>query len=196
MKLEEIALIERFKKGDALAYARLYDLYHARLYTFIIRFVKIPETAEDILQEVFLKLWNIRERVDSAQSLQAYLYKITRNQVFNCLKKSIRQKEIIDYVQRTTKMQTIAGEEQLRWREYETILSDAIDCLPVQRKKVFQLCRDEGKTYDGVARELGISKNTVKEHMVLATRAIRSYVRKHIDLRSMSLLLLLFFPKD
>lgn len=193
MKEEEIEIIEGLRNGDTSAYTRIYDLYHGRLYAFVIRFVKAPELAEDVLQEVFLTLWRIKERIDSDRSLQAYLYKISRNCVFKTLKKNARQLEITASIKTMAAPLTCSNEEQLRWKEYEALLSDAIDCLPVQRKKVFRLCRDEGKTYDGVARELGISRNTVKEHMVLATRAIKLHMSKYVDFQPLILFVFLSF---
>jgi len=193
MKEEEIEIIEGLRNGDTSAYTRIYDLYHERLYAFVIRFVKLPEVAEDVLQEVFLTLWRVRGRIDSARSLQAYLYKISRNGVFKALKKNARQKEITECIKAMAAPFTFSNEEQLRWKEYEAILSDAIDCLPVQRKKVFRLCRDEGKTYDRVAHELGISRNTVKEHMVLATRSIKLHMSKYLDFQPLILFVLLTF---
>ncbi|SDC36950.1 RNA polymerase sigma-70 factor [Niabella drilacis] len=193
MKTEEITFIKGLKNGETLAYTRIYDLYHERLYSFVIRFVKVPELAEDILQEVFLTLWKVRERVDSEQSLQAYLYKISRNCVFKALKKNARQQQFRERIMAASGAgaKTASDEERLTWKEYENILTDAIDALPVQRRKVFKLCRDEGKTYDGVAAELGISKNTVKEHMVLATRAIKLHISKYVDFQSLLLFLVL-----
>ncbi|WP_018625835.1 RNA polymerase sigma factor [Niabella aurantiaca] len=193
MKPEEIEIIEGLRNGDTSAYTRIYDLYHERLYAFAIRFVKLPELAEDVLQEVFLTLWRVKDRVDSTRSLQAYLYKISRNCIFKTLKKNARQREITERIKVMTVPLTFSNEEQLRWKEYEALLSDAINCLPVQRRKVFCLCRDEGKTYDGVALELGISKNTVKEHMVLATRSIKSYMSRYIDFQPLILFVFLSF---
>ncbi|GAB3417629.1 RNA polymerase sigma factor [Niabella aquatica] len=191
MKTEETALIERLKNSDVRAYTQIYDLYHERLYAFILRFVKIPELAEDILQEVFLTLWRVRAKIDSSQSFQAYLYKISRNCVFKTLKKTARQQFFLERIQLVSCLQTGPGEDQLRWKEYENILLKAIEHLPPQRKKVFQMCREDGKSYDRVAEELGISKNTVKEHMILATKTIKLYLNQYIDFQLLVLLILL-----
>lgn len=191
MKTEEAAFIEGLKNGDIRAYTRIYDLYHERLYVFILRFVKIPELAEDILQEVFLTLWRVRAKIDSGQSFQAYLYKISRNCVFKALKKNARQQAFLERMRSVSCLQTGPGEDQLRWKEYEKILLKAIEHLPPQRKKVFQLCREGGKSYDCVAEELGISKNTVKEHMILATKTIKLYLNQYIDFQLLVLLLFL-----
>ncbi len=191
MKKEEAALIEELKDGDIRAFTRIYDLYHTRLYAFIFRFVKIPELTEDILQEVFLTLWRVRAKIDSAQSFQAYLYKISRNCVFKALKKNARQQAFLERIQSIPYSHAEPSEDKLRWKEYEKILSRAIEHLPPQRKKVFQLCRETGKSYDSVAEELGISKNTVKEHMILAMKAIKLYLNKYTDFQLLLLLALL-----
>ena len=70
---------------------------------------------------------------------------------------------------------------KLQWKQYQESLAAAIDQLPPQRQKVFKLCREQSRTYDEVAAELGISRNTVKEHMVLAVKAIREYFKRHSD---------------
>jgi RNA polymerase sigma-70 factor (ECF subfamily) len=189
MKTEATAFIEELKNGDIRAYTRIYDLYHERLYAFILRFVKVPELAEDILQEVFLTLWRVRAKVDSSQSFQAYLYKISRNCVFKALKRNARQQAFLERMQSVSRLEIRSDEDHLRWKEYESILLKAIEHLPPQRKKVFQLCREGGKSYDRVAEELGISKNTVKEHMVLATKTIKLHLNQYIDFQ---LLILLF----
>src|SRR5688572_19067644 len=74
------------------------------------------------------------------------------------------------------------AELKFQWQQYEKILNAAIDQLPPQRQKIFKLCRQEGKKYEEVAAELNISRNTVKEHMVLAVKSIKEYVYRHADI--------------
>jgi RNA polymerase sigma-70 factor (ECF subfamily) len=80
---------------------------------------------------------------------------------------------------------------QLQWQQYEQILQTAVNQLPPQRQNIFKLCRQEGKKYEEVAAELHISRNTVKEHMVLAVRSIKDYVYQHTDIHLIMAFLLL-----
>ena len=83
---DEPLLLKRLTESDESAFLQLYDHYHHPLYVFILRFVKVPGTAEDILQDVFLKIWEIRERIDPTLSFNAYLYRISRNKVYRQFK--------------------------------------------------------------------------------------------------------------
>lgn len=169
---DEAALIEAVKQGDTDAFIHLYNRYHAGLYTYIVRFIKVPELAEDVLQEVFIKLWTVRERVKPELSLQAYLYRISRNKVFKLLKKISSDQELKLKVITEIDLSLNDTDNKARWNQYQQMLQSAIDALPPQRQKVFRLCREQGKTHKEVAIQLNISPNTVKEHMILATKSV------------------------
>jgi RNA polymerase sigma-70 factor (ECF subfamily) len=176
---DEAALIEAVKQGDTDAFIHLYNRYHAGLYTYIVRFIKIPELAEDVLQEVFIKLWTVRERVKPELSLQAYLYRISRNKVFKLLKKISSDQELKLKVITEIDLSLNDTDNKARWNQYQQMLQSAINALPPQRQKVFRLCREQGKTYKEVAIQLNISPNTVKEHMILATKSVWEHFSRH-----------------
>lgn len=178
---DEKDLLNRLKNDDADAYIQLYDHYYPSLYAYILRFVKITDLAEDVLQDVFLKLWEIRHRIDPDLSFSAYLYRISRNLVFKQIKKiSVDEELRLGVMYRLSSLHEHSHVE-LQWKQYQESLVAAIDQLPPQRQKVFRLCREQNRTYDEAAAELGISRNTVKEHMVLAVKAIREYFKRHSD---------------
>ena len=178
---DEKDLLNRLKNDDADAYIQLYDHYYPSLYAYILRFVKITDLAEDVLQDVFLKLWEIRHRIDPDLSFSAYLYRISRNLVFKQIKKiSVDEELCLGVMYRLSSLHEHSHVE-LQWKQYQESLVAAIDQLPPQRQKVFRLCREQNRTYDEAAAELGISRNTVKEHMVLAVKAIREYFKRHSD---------------
>ena len=142
---DEVKLLELLKVGDTNAYQQLYHKYHTALYVYILRFVKIPELAEDLLQEVFIKIWEIRATVDPSLSFQAYLYRISRNRVFKLIKKiAVDDKlkmEVAYYINAEVK----GVDDQLQWKQYEQIVQTAVKKLPPQRRNIFKLCRNEGK---------------------------------------------------
>ena len=178
---DEKDLLNRLKNDDAEAYIQLYDHYYPSLYVYVLRFVKIPELAEDVLQDVFLKLWEVRHRIDPDLFFSAYLYRISRNLVFKQIKKISVDEELRSGVMHQLSSLHEHSHLKLQWKQYQESLAAAIDQLPPQRQKVFKLCREQSRTYDEVAAELGISRNTVKEHMVLAVKAIREYFKRHSD---------------
>jgi RNA polymerase sigma-70 factor (ECF subfamily) len=182
MTVTDIELCERIKCGDIDAYRQIYDRYHSQLYYYALRFLKMPELAEDVIHDVFLKLWEIREQLKPEFGIVGYLYKISRNQVFKLIKKISAEAELRNKVIGIIEEQCIETEANLQWNEYAQLLGGAIDQLPPQCKKVFNLCRQEGKTYDEAALILGISKHTVKEHMMAAMKNIKKYFRQNADI--------------
>jgi RNA polymerase sigma-70 factor (family 1) len=178
---EEAVLLRKLQQGDAEAYIALYNQYYPSLYTYILHFVNVPEFAEDALQEVFVKIWEIRERINPELCFSGYLYRITRNHVFKLIKKITADEAMRLQVMQELQQQTEDADTKLVWKEYEALLHEAIRQLPPQRQKVFRLCREESKSYEEVALELGISRNTVKEHMVLAMKSIRFFFYTNTD---------------
>jgi len=179
------------QKGDSDAFQELYNQYHQPLYHYVLRFVKSPALAEDVLQDVFLKIWEIRSRIDPELSFKAYLYRISRNSVFKLLKKIAVDENLRVQVLKQFSQSVADADLKVLWQQYEELLHAAINRLPPQRQKVFRLCREEGKTYEQVADELGISRNTVKEHMVLAMKLIREHIDQYGDTPTHFILLLL-----
>lgn len=188
MLQDEADLLRRLKLGDTDAYMQLYQYYHPALYAYVSRFIKISQLAEDTLQEVFIKIWEIRERINPDLSFNAYLYRISRNHVFKQLKKIAADEDLRMRTMLALGQSVEDADSRVRWQQYEALLKTAIGQLSTQRRKVFELCRQQGKTYDEVAAELGISRNTVKEHMVMAIKSIKEYFARHGDITLVLLL--------
>lgn len=170
----EARLLEELKNGSEAAFTQLYDRYHRGIYTYLLGFVKLPPLAEDLVHEVFMKIWEARDRIVIATSFSAYLYRISHNKAIDALKKIAKdtalQKEVLEWMD-----PRIAEPENERFNRYEALYHDAVAALTPQRQKIFILCKEKGKTYEEAAVELGISRNTVKEHMVQSLRFLRAY---------------------
>lgn len=191
---EEFELLNRLKDNDKKAFLAIYNHYRQPLYTFIIKFVKIPAYAEDILQDTFLKIWEIRMRINTELSFKAYLYRISRNLVYKFLKSLSTEESLQLNMVHHFQPDNNSPELRLEWKQYEEKVNEAINHLPPKRQKVFRLCREHHKTYDQVSQELGISVNTVKEHMVLAMKFITEYLKTSSGI-SFALLALLLWQK-
>lgn len=188
--LDERTLIAQLRENDQQAYLALYNRYHRGVYAFIVRYVKINAVAEDLLQDVFLKLWEVRHRLNPELSFSSYLYRIARNCVFKMFKAIANDKVLRNQVLNSLQQSVLEVEDRVQWQKYSQLLNLAINALPPQRQKVFKLCREQGKTYEQVAEEMRISHHTVKEHMMLAIRDIKNYVSSKADLPLAALLLL------
>ncbi|TYR36215.1 RNA polymerase sigma-70 factor [Sphingobacterium phlebotomi] len=173
----------KLKSGDAKAFVEIYDAYHKGIFLFIHKYLRDDMSTEDIVHEVFMKIWEIKERIDPDKSFIAYMYRIARNATYKELKKRLEHASLdIFESEGTEPLATESLEESYQAKEYDLLLDHAVKSLPPQRQKVFVLCRQEGKTYEEVANQLCISPYTVKEHMSLAMKSIQDYMGKKAGL--------------
>jgi RNA polymerase sigma-70 factor (family 1) len=174
---EQLVLL--LSENDQDAFAILYDRFHAGIYYYLLSFVKAPCYAEDLTQEVFLKIWTARERLKLRSSFESYIFRTARNAAFDFMKKIAADRalrsEIISHAQTN---QINNDHNRLIEKECDKIYHEAIGTLSTQGLKVFKLCREEGKTYHEAASIMGISHQTVKEHMAHALQRLRIFLAK------------------
>ncbi|PUZ22752.1 hypothetical protein DCC81_20195 [Chitinophaga parva] len=186
--------VRRMREGDEAAFTQLYRQYHPALYLYLLRYCKIPSLAEDLVHDVFLKLWEVRERIDPAQSFTGYLYRIARNHVFKTIQRIATDEALRAQVCRNLESRAdTLPEDQVADKQYERLFEEALDRMPPQRLRVFRLCRQEGRSYEEAADMLGISRNAVKKHMVLGMRFIYEYVHRYGDVLALGYLLVHLF---
>lgn len=176
-KLSDEKLTSALKQGAVDAFRSLYDRYNRPVYANILKIVKQPEYAEDILQEVFVALWEHRSKIHSNQSIGGWLFVVSFNKAATFLKKKL--KESLDYVEEYTDYEHILLEETVNEEEYRIqllIVEEAVNALPVRKKEVFKLCRFEGKAKEEVAAMMGISPVSVKDYLKQSNRAIKDYI--------------------
>lgn len=174
---DEKKLLHRLQYGDREAFQEIYQYYFPRLSAYVLKFIKAPQHTEDILQEVFIKLWEIRETIDPEKYFSGYIYTITKNLVFKFLKHAANTPEVTDEILISIATGVNAVDEIAEWKELQTAIHNAILLLPPKRQEVFLMCREENMSYDQASAKLGISRNTIKEHMVLAMKFIREHLK-------------------
>ncbi|MBC9912392.1 RNA polymerase sigma-70 factor [Chitinophaga varians] len=179
-------------QGDEAAFARLFHTYHQRLGAFVYQLTGSLSMAEEIVQEVFIRIWEKRDKLSQVSHFHPYLYTTAKNYTFSFLKKLGRELEHKQQWEMTIAADTGNPYEESMDARYRRIIDQAIAELPAQRQRVYLLSRDEGLRQAEIAERMDISRETVKKHMVLALRAIRSYALTHPET---NLLLLLFLPK-
>lgn len=172
-------LLEQLINNDQQAFKQVYFLYSARLYGNILKLVKSEPVAQEILQDVFIKIWDHRHSIDPAKSFRSYLFRIAENMVCNFYRKASRDKVALRQLMSKSTEHYSHIEEDIFYKEETSFLSEAIGGLPPQRKQVFELCKMEGKSYDEVSRLLGISVSTISDHIVKANRFLREYYLKN-----------------
>lgn len=176
---ENDTLLIKLKNGDVVAFEEIYNQYRSKIYSYALKLCKSTVIAEEIVQEVFIKIWQKRDQLNPELHFGAYLKKIVLNDVLNHLKKVAREKTLQDELFSYLSSLKNSSEEKLLEKELLKTYEEAIAQLPPQKKIIYQLSRNEELTHDEIAKKLNISKNTVKNHMVEATKFIRHYVSKH-----------------
>jgi len=178
-KDKEYKLLQKIRKGNEAAFCELYELYHAALYRNVIKLVHSDAEAQDIIQEVFISLWEQRSALDISRPVDGWLFTVSYNRTINHLRKKLLDQQKAQLIADLPWQKAETGvDEQLvefQWR----LMQEAIDHLSPQKKKVFELCKLEGKTYENAARELGISRHTVGEYLQESMAFVREYVRRH-----------------
>ena len=171
--MEEKEILLALRSGCQSAFRRIYSLYSGRIYLNISKIVKSEQDAAELLQEVFIKVWDKRELIDVEQSFRSYLFQIARYTVYNFIRKNNMEKQIQAYLSRHNTQLSTHVEEQLDEKQDEQWLYQTIEQLPPQRRLIYRLCKIEGKSYAEVSSLLRISTSTINDHIVKATKYIK-----------------------
>ncbi|HJX72127.1 MAG TPA: RNA polymerase sigma-70 factor [Bacteroidales bacterium] len=154
-------LIRQLRKGNVSAFNLIFENYHQKIYNFCLQLLKKQQDAEEVTQEVFIALWQNRERMTLNTSLSTYIYSIARNQIYHIYRKSFYVQSYIEYLYHTDIKLEMLTEDQVLYNELQKFMNHAIEELPPKRKEVFKLSRMEGLTYKEIAGRMKISENTV-----------------------------------
>lgn len=190
MKNNLTILVQQLKEGDQTAFREIYDLYIGRLYAFVVKIVKSRALADDLVQDIFVQLWETRESLDAEKNFQSFLFTITRNRVINVLKRSSVDMALLREIFLHTPQSGNTTETDLAFTETTELLHKAMDLLPPRQKRVFELCKIEGLSYEEAAQKLNLSPGTVNAHMVKSIKFIKAYFSRH---ENMIAALLVFF---
>ncbi len=165
--------------GSEYAFTRLFDQYRGTIYSVSLKFLKSPVLAEEIVQDVFLKVWHKREEMASVKRLDAYLFVMARNFIFDRIKKmSYEAADEISLV----KQQSSADDSEylVRQHQCQQLLQQAIDMLPSQQRQVYQFAKHDGLSHEVIAEKMQLSRHTVKKHMAMALQSIRKHLESHL----------------
>jgi len=179
-------LLLRLKEGNIVAFDSIYEQYCKRLYAFVIRYVKQESDAEEIVQEVFIKIWENRNKIDIYSSFESYLFTITYNSAISLLRKRVHEKKYLEHVKSLQEV-NVASEltDDLYFKELNSKLQSLLLDLTPRQREIFHLSREEGLTHDEIAKKLGISANTVKNHIVSVLNFLKSNIDNTIIINSL-----------
>lgn len=174
-----MAVLKKVAEGDEIAFRVIFDRYWDAVYGVALALTKLPGHAEEITQDVFLKIWLKRESVSGIGKFEAYLFTVARNHIFNEFRKKIKTVAFTDHL--AEHLQTVVNtpHECLLYHELEQLTAKAIEQLAPQQRTIYCLSREQGLSQEEIAASLHISRHTVKSHMNKALHVIRRYLGSH-----------------
>ncbi|MBO9683178.1 MAG: RNA polymerase sigma-70 factor [Flavisolibacter sp.] len=173
----ERELFARIATGDQQAFTQIFYHYTQRIYNYIFAKTKSNDLTEEIVQEVFIKLWNKREELAAIQNYEAFIITMATNKTYDFLRKMASEENIKRQAWASVQSYSNITEETLDFHESRELLHEAVGQLPPQRKKVFLLSRQQGLSHQEIAEQLDLSPKTVNNHLTEALRFIKEYLR-------------------
>lgn len=170
---DEGILIRQMQEGNSQAFHKLYAIYSSAIRNNISRFIKDNEAIQDLLQEVFITLWENKEKIKINEGAAPWLYTVSRNKSLNYLRKKIP----VIIIELTTYQHNFSHEDEAD-SERLSVIYEALKLLPERKKMAFYQYRIQGRSLSDIADAMGITKNTVKEYLKDAKKFIVTYVTK------------------
>ena len=161
-------------------FSGIFRQHEYRLYMLALKLTKSEHIAQDIIQDVFLKLWEQRKFIGNIGNMEAWLYRLTENKMIDFLRKAAVDSRLRKIIWNNIQESKDDAEEYVVVREYNEIIQRAINELPPQRKLIYQLNRDGGLNYQEIASELQLSRHTVKNQLFTAVQSIRKYISRNV----------------
>jgi len=183
----EKVLMGQIAAGDQKSFAVIFTHYSKIIYPFALKLTRSNDLAEEVLQEVFLKIWINRENLVNVENFGAYLNRITRNHSYNVMRRIAHEALIFSEISKQASEEMNNTEDDIVYKDAQQTLNNIINHLTPQQRLIYTLCHEDGLKYNEVATRLNISSSTVHTHMKLALR----FIRKHLI--QINTLLILFY---
>jgi RNA polymerase sigma-70 factor (family 1) len=183
----DIKIIKRFKEGDAEAFDAIYRNYSKKMFHFALGLVKDQDTSKDLVQEVFVNLWEKRDQVDPVLNFDNYVFTITYNSIRKFFRKKSIEAKVVNHLVNNSPEVMDGTDGTLIYNELLEFASKTIETLPPKRKKVYKLSKQEGMKIKEIAAKMDISPRTAENHLAKALNFLKE------ELARISLLMLVFF---
>ncbi len=185
--ITDAELAHRIKYGEKKAYQKLFDRYAPKIYQFSLSYLKNEADAEELVQDVFLKIWEKREILDASQSIKAYIFKIAVNTIYDFIRRKNIESAFNDFAKVNFNKSSNETWDTVIFEDMQISINELIAKMPEQRGRIFRLSKTKGLTNDEIAQKLNLSKRTVENQLY---RAI-IFLKEH--LKNESVFVLLFF---
>lgn len=179
----EQELLLQLAAGSEAAFTAIFHHYRGRLYHYIFSITASRETAEDTVHDVFLKIWNNREKMAGIENMNAYLFRICHNQAITGLRRMAKETLILSELQQEN-IPFLSHADPACQKEIRDSIQQAVNRLSPQQRQVFLLSRQDGLKHKQIAEQLGVSINTVKTHLGQALRFLREEIGQQYGLQA------------
>jgi RNA polymerase sigma-70 factor (family 1) len=176
-------LLVQVALGNEASFECLFDRYHERLFQYTSLFIKSPQVAEEVVMDVFMKIWLARDLIGQVENFDSFLFRVAHNKAIDFLRMVAKTPDFKQLMWDTMQLSASDDADAMLLRtEFEGKVRQAMSLLSEQRRKVFEMSREQEMSHDQIASRLGLSKHTVNNHIVEAKRFIRSYLSKNLDI--------------
>ena len=169
-------LLLQIKNGDRVAFYFLYERYSRKLYGFVYGFIKNETDTEEIVQEVFVKIWESRNKIDAYSSFESFIFTIAYNTTISLFRKRLSEKNYIEYLKAQQESFITDLVDEIHYNELENKVKSLLDDLTPRQKEIFQMSREKGLSNAEIANKLDISEKTVKKHISNTLSFLRSNI--------------------
>lgn len=176
--INERVLISELKKGSERAFDGVYALYGKRLYAYCLQYVKFKEDAEEIVEDVFVKLWTNRKKIRQEESLRSLLFVMAKNHLINAFRTRINEPDFEDFVKCSEVLAVNGTDQQLDYADFIFQLNQSLTKLPNLQQRIIRLSKEELLTNRAIAERLSLSEQTVKNQLSLGLKALKSELKK------------------
>ena len=172
------SLHQRLSSGDELAFKLFFQKHHPRLFSYIYKVVKSREIAEELVLDIFVKIWSAKEIFNEVENVDAFLYRMALNKSLDFLRTAAREKRIQQLINDHMQYEQVTAASHHDLKEYNQRVTQCLQMLTHQQQLVLSLSREEGLTHEQIANKLNLSKNTVKNHVVAALKNLREFIKR------------------
>lgn len=177
--VDEAFLIEELRRGSDSAFSKLYYMYAPRLYAYCLGYCKCREDAEEIVEDVFVRLWRIRESIRQNETLRSILFILAKRQIYTAFVKRAKSPEYAEYVETLDVFASDSTDSGVSFEMFMSHLNAAIDSLPATQRNVVRMSKLECMKNREIAEALNLSEQTVKNQLSLGLKELRVLLKPY-----------------
>ncbi len=167
-----------FKHGEEIGFQKIFNLYYEILFYYAIKFLKQHEEAEELVQEAFVSLFLNRDQFKDPTGIYPYLFTVSKRMIISRFRRKVVENKYDIHLQHHWSEEMEGTTESINVRELNIVLQQAIDTLPTKQKVVYAMSKFDGLSYQEIADKIGVSKNTVKNHLISASKRVKSIINR------------------